>query len=74
MGWEIASIALGLIILLSVSRIVGWMAAADDEPVVQDSFRFLPTWMTPKHVRRFRATWVVIVGVVLVGMGVYALL
>ena len=54
-------------------RIVGWMGAADDEPLVRESRRLLPAWLTPRRERQFRAAWVVVVALIFVGMGVAAL-
>ena len=67
------SIAIGVAILLFVQRIVGWMGAADDEPLIRESRRLLPAWLTPRRERLFRAGWVVGVALIFVGMGIAAL-
>ena len=72
--WAIASIAIGLVILLGVRRIVGWMGAADDEPMARESRKLFPAWVTPKRQRLFRVAWVVVIGLVFIAMGVAALL
>ena len=73
MGYAIASIALGLAVIASSPRIVRWMGAADEEPLVRENWRMLPAWMTRARFNRLRAIWVWVVGLVLVGMGVAAL-
>jgi hypothetical protein len=72
--WAVASIAIGLVILLYVRRIAGWMGAADDEPLVRESRKLLPGWLTLERQRRFRIAWVGVIGLVFVAMGVAALL
>jgi len=56
-----------------VGRIVGWMGAADDEPLARESRRLMPVWLTPRRERLIRAAWVVGVALIFVAMGIGAL-
>lgn len=73
MGWAIASIVIGVVILAFVGRIVGWMGAADAQPLSKYSRR-LPAWLTPRRERRVRTIWVVLIALIFIALGVGALL